>query len=90
MCLFDDDDIEIKYCKSGIYTQDEDGDWIIDDKIKHRQMSNNSIQYWEKPTPEAWKEHIKAMRYSGEPAFQNMIASRLRREDAEGGNPLTA
>jgi len=87
VCLFDADDQEIMNCKSNLYQQNEEGDWVVNTDILHRQMSNNSIQYWEKPTEQSWHEHIEAMRYSGEPGFQNMVAARLRRIDAEGGNP---
>ena len=87
VCLFDIDDDEIRYCKSELFKQDEEGVWAIDKSISHRRMSNNSIQYWTKPEREFWHEHIKAMRYSGEPALQNMVAAKLRRKDVQGSNP---
>jgi adenosylcobalamin-dependent ribonucleoside-triphosphate reductase len=90
VCLFDANDEEVKQCKSNLYKQDEDGNWSIDKDIAHRRMSNNSIQYWAKPPRQQWHEHIQTMRYSGEPGLQNMVAAKLRREDAEGGNPLRA
>lgn len=85
--LFDYDDNEVATSKSNLYKQDENGNWIIDEEISHRRMSNNSIQYEERPSREQWHKHIQEMRYSGEPAFQNLEAVRKRKPDAEGGNP---
>lgn len=87
VCLFDMDDENIRYCKSDLYKQNESGEWVANQDILYRQMSNNSIQYSSKPTREFWHNHIEAMRYSGEPGLQNMVAARLRRPDAQGGNP---
>jgi adenosylcobalamin-dependent ribonucleoside-triphosphate reductase len=84
--LFDYDDEEIYKSKSNLYKQ-VDGQWMLDEEIAHRRMSNNSIQYNKKPSREQWHKHIQEMRMSGEPAFQNLESARLRREDAEGGNP---
>ena len=86
--LFDSDDEEVLNCKTELFKQ-VNGEWKIDEKIGHRRMSNNSIQYEEKPSREQWGKHIQAMRYTGEPAFQNLEAARKRRPDAQGGNPLT-
>lgn len=85
--LFDPDDEEILTAKSNLYYQDSDGKWQINNDIEHRRMSNNTIQYYSKPTREQWHNHITEMRYSGEPAFSNMEAAQKRRPDAEGGNP---
>jgi len=87
ICLFDSDNDEIKYCKSNLFKPNENGIWEIDESISHRRMSDNSIQYWEKPTRDEWHNHVETMKVSGEPAFQNMVAAKLRREDAQGGNP---
>jgi len=87
VCLFDSDDDAILSSKSSLWKQDDTGNWEIDSDIAHRRMSNNSIQYWSKPEREAWHKHIQEMRYSGEPAFQNMVAAVKRRSDAQGGNP---
>ncbi len=84
--LFDYDDDDIYQSKSKLYTQ-IDGEWILDEEISHRRMSNNSIQYDKKPSKEQWHKHIREMRMSGEPAFQNLESAKKRREDAEGGNP---
>jgi len=84
--LFDFDDDEVYKSKSQLYEQ-IDGIWTLNEEISHRRMSNNSIQYDKKPSKEQWHKHIQEMRSSGEPAFQNLEASKKRREDAEGGNP---
>ena len=84
--LFDSDDEEVRQCKSNLYKQ-INGNWEIDQEIQHRRMSNNSIQYDRKPSREDWHRQIKEMRFSGEPGYQNLQAAKLRREDAQGGNP---
>jgi len=84
--LFDFDDDEVYKSKSQLYEQ-IDGIWTLNEEISHRRMSNNSIQYDKKPSRKQWHKHIQEMRSSGEPAFQNLEASKKRREDAEGGNP---
>lgn len=84
--LFEPNDNDIYKSKTNLYKQ-IDGKWVIDKNIEHRRMSNNSIQYEEKPTKQQWHKHINEMRFSGEPGFQNLQAAKSRREDAEGGNP---
>ena len=72
--------------KSNLYTQ-EDGTWKINEEIAHRQMSNNSIFYEEKPSREQLHWQITQMRNSGEPAFINAEAASERRENFKGVNP---
>jgi ribonucleoside-diphosphate reductase alpha chain/ribonucleoside-triphosphate reductase len=72
--------------KTDLYKQ-VNGEWVVDKNIIHRQMSNNTIFYEEKPTKEQLHWQIQKMRYNGEPAFSNMKAVRERKSDAEGGNP---
>ena len=84
--LFEPTDNDIYKSKTELYKQ-INGNWIIDKNIEHRRMSNNSIQYEKRPIREQWHKHINEMRFSGEPAFQNLEAVKKRREDAEGGNP---
>ena len=84
--LFDYNDEETYKAKTELY-KEIDGQWILDDEISHRRMSNNSIQYDKKPSREQWHKNIQEMRVSGEPAFQNLESAKKRREDAEGGNP---
>lgn len=80
------DDKAFVEAKSNLYTQ-EDGIWKINEEIAHRQMSNNSIFYGEKPSREQLHWQITQMRNSGEPAFINAEAARKRRENFKGVNP---
>ena len=80
-----EDEASIK-AKSGLYKEIE-GNWIVDESIIHRQMSNNSIYYKEKPTRERLHWQIEQMRYSGEPAWVNEIAGAKRRPNFNGVNP---
>jgi len=85
--LIDSDDLECIQAKNGIYTQNENGEYVANQDLVHRFMSNNTIIYYQKPTFEQIKWQIEQMRYSGEPGFMNMEAARKRRPDCEGGNP---
>lgn len=85
--LFDYDDEEIRTSKTNLYKRNEDGEFEIDHEISHRRMSNNTIQYDRKPTREQLHQHMQEMRFSGEPGFQNIIAVKKRKPDADGGNP---
>lgn len=84
--LLDADDEECIDAKSNLYKQ-IDGQWIVDKDIIHRQMSNNSIYYKEKPTREQLKWQIEKMRYSGEPGWVNEVAGAKRRPNFNGVNP---
>ncbi len=84
--LIDADDDECIKAKSNLYKQ-IDGQWIVDQEIIHRQMSNNSIYYREKPTREQLHWQIEQMRYSGEPGWVNEIAGAKRRSNMNGVNP---
>lgn len=84
--LFDSDDEECITAKQNLYKQVE-GQWIVNDEIFHRSMSNNSIYYKEKPTRERLHWQVNQMRYSGEPAFVNEEAGKKRRVDLKGVNP---
>ncbi len=84
--LLDADDNEAIEAKSGLYKQ-VDGQWIVDKEIIHRQMSNNSIYYTEKPSRERLHWQIERMRYSGEPAWVNAEAAAKRRSNFNGVNP---
>lgn len=52
-----------------------------------RQMSNNSVLYYEKPSKQELKEIFQRIRHSGEPGFANMQAASLRRPNMTGFNP---
>lgn len=84
--LVDSDDKECIEAKSALYKQ-IDGQWIVDQDIIHRQMSNNSIYYTEKPTREQLHWQIQQMRYSGEPGWVNEVAGAKRRPNMNGVNP---
>jgi ribonucleoside-diphosphate reductase alpha chain/ribonucleoside-triphosphate reductase len=84
--LIDSDDKECIEAKSKLYKQ-IDGQWIVDKDIIHRQMSNNSIYYKEKPKRETLHWQIQQMRYSGEPGWVNAEAGSKRRENMNGVNP---
>ena len=84
--LVDADDETCIQAKSNLYRQ-VNGHWEIDKSIAHRQMSNNSIFYREKPTREKLHWHIQQMRYSGEPGWINEEAGARRRPNFNGCNP---
>lgn len=84
--LVDADDQECIEAKSKLYTM-EDGKWIVNEEILHRQMSNNSIYYKEKPTRERLKWQLERMRFSGEPGWVNEVAGAKRRPNFNGVNP---
>lgn len=86
MILIDADDKECVEAKSNLYKQ-IDGQWIVDQNIIHRQMSNNSIYYTEKPSREKLHWQIQQMRYSGEPGWINAEAAAKRRPNMNGVNP---
>lgn len=84
--LIDPEDELCVEAKSNLYKK-IDGQWIVDKDIIHRQMSNNSIYYREKPSRERLHWQIERMRYSGEPGWVNEEAGRKRRSNMNGVNP---
>jgi adenosylcobalamin-dependent ribonucleoside-triphosphate reductase len=84
--LIDADDKDCIQAKSQLYKK-VDEKWVIDTEISHRQMSNNSIYYREKPTREKLHWHMQQMRYSGEPGWINEEAGAKRRPNFNGVNP---
>ena len=84
--LIDADDEACIRAKSRLYRQVH-GRWEIDKAIAHRQMSNNSIYYREKPTREKLHWHLQQMRYSGEPGWIHEPAGARRRPNVTGCNP---
>ena len=84
--MIDQDEDDIINAKTNLYKQ-IDGEWVIDTDISHRQMSNNSIYYFEKPTRDRLHWQMEKMRYNGEPAFYNAVAGQKRRADFIGTNP---
>ncbi len=84
--LVDADDKECVEAKSNLYIQ-EDGKWSVNEEILHRQMSNNSIFYKERPSREQIKWQLEKMRYSGEPGWVSEPAGLKRRPNFNGVNP---
>lgn len=84
--LVDADDRTCIEAKNHLYRQ-VNGRWEINKSIAHRQMSNNSIYYREKPSRDMLHWHLEQMRYSGEPGWINEEAGRKRRPNFNGCNP---
>ena len=83
----DKDDLDILNAKQNLYYQDGKGNWISNQDILHRTLSNNTVFYHEKPTKEELIHQFDLIRTSGEPAFANMQEMKRRRPDVQGGNP---
>jgi adenosylcobalamin-dependent ribonucleoside-triphosphate reductase len=81
------DEMDIEHAKNGMYYQDEHGNWVENQEILHRRMSNNSIFYEAKPTRDELHQNFINMRYTGERGFVNAQAGRKRRKDFAGMNP---
>lgn len=86
MVLVDPEDLASIRAKSELYKK-IDGQWIVDQELVHRQMSNNSIYYQSKPDRETLRWLLEQMRYSGEPGFINGEAAAKRRPNMNGVNP---
>lgn len=87
MVLIDQNDDESINAKSNLYYKTDEGKWIIDPDIAHRQISNNSIYFKQKPTRQELNWMLQAMRNSGEPGFVNQVAAAKRRPDFNVVNP---
>ena len=90
MCLSSDKDEDMMNAKMNLYTQDDKGNWIVNQDIIHRMMSNNSTAYWSKPTFEELKQRFEIIKHSAENNFFNMEHARKRKANVKGTNPLTA
>jgi len=82
-----DEDKEFITAKNGIYYQDENGNWFKNEELGHREMSNNSILFYEKPSRERLHEIFSSIKISGEPGFYNMAAveKKVRKHSQELG-----
>ena len=87
--IFDVDDIECIQAKKDLYQKNESNEWKINKNIIHRQMSNNSIMYKQKPTREQLHWNIQQLRNTGEPGFINYTSASIRRENFEILNPCS-
>ncbi|MFF2531402.1 ribonucleoside-triphosphate reductase, adenosylcobalamin-dependent [Brevibacillus sp. NPDC058079] len=81
------DDDAIENAKNVIFTQDSEGNWITNNDLLHRTMSNNSIFYEEKPTREQLHKNFENMKLTGERGLVNAESARKRRQDFGGLNP---
>ena len=88
LLMLDENDYISIDAKSNLYTK-QNGKWILNKDIIHRQMSNNSIAYYSKPTREKLHEAVERLKISAEPSFINMEEMQRRKEGAMGLNPLT-
>lgn len=86
MVIIDPDDKDTLDAKTNLY-KNVDGKWIVNNDLIHRQMSNNSIYYTERPNREKLKWQLEKMRYSGEPGWINSEAASKRRPNMNGVNP---
>lgn len=86
IALIDVTDKTSMQMKNNIYNL-INGEWVVNEEILHRQMSNNSIYYHSKPTREFFHWQLQQMRFSGEPAWVNEEAGKKRRENFNGVNP---
>lgn len=87
MAFFDADDQEVMDAKKDLYTQDKDGNWVVNKEILHRMMSNNSVAYENKPSFEELKKKFETIRYSAEGNFYNIEAARKRKSNCKISNP---
>jgi len=93
IALIDQDDEMSMQLKSKLYKvvgHDESTGYDIFEKdmsIAHREMSNNSIFYTEKPTRAKLNWHIETQKFTGEPAMINAEAASKRRPNYQGTNP---
>jgi len=88
MVLCEEDDYDIINAKSNLYVNNN-GVWELNKKLEHRQMSNNTIIYKDKPTQYKFHENFTKLRYTGEPATLNLEQALKRNPNAKGLNPLT-
>lgn len=86
MIICDEDDEEVMNAKRNMYKV-IDGEWIEDEKISHRRMSNNSVLYTKKPSREKIEEMINSIKINGEPGFINGTEAARRKSSFKGCNP---
>jgi len=87
MCLSSDGDKEMMNAKMELYKQDINGNWIANQDLLHRMMSNNSTMYWEKPTYSELKKRFEIIKHSAENNFFNGEQAKKRFESFSGTNP---
>lgn len=85
--FIDFDDEEAMNAKSSLWKLDDAGNWVRNEAISHREMSNNSAMYYQKPTREQLHANFQKMRFSGEPAIVNAEEALRRNPNFKGLNP---
>lgn len=86
MVICDEGDKDIMNAKKDIYTQ-VNGNWVENQEISHRKMSNNSVLYTKRPELDVIKEIIHSIKMNGEPGFINAKEATRRKESFQGTNP---
>jgi ribonucleoside-diphosphate reductase alpha chain/ribonucleoside-triphosphate reductase len=87
MIIISPDDDDSINAKNNLY-QKEGNQWIKNKSIAHREISNNSIMYDERPRRERLHWQLQKMRYSGEPAWINRKALLDRMPEAKDINDI--
>lgn len=85
--LFDNTQDLLIDAKSNLYMQDDAGNWVENEEIIHRRLSNNSILYYSKPSLNELIKRIETIKTTGEPAFINAEQATRRFKEFQGVNP---
>lgn len=86
MILCDEDDKDVINAKSELY-KIVDGNWIENQDVSHRKMSNNSVLYKDTPSLDKIKEILNSIKINGEPGFINGTEAAKRKDSFKGCNP---
>lgn len=82
MRQFSQDDEEAASAKLGLYTQDADGNWVVDTKKEALRMANHTRCFHTKPTREDVEAAVRLQFSSGEGAIQ-FVPEALARANAD-------
>jgi ribonucleoside-diphosphate reductase alpha chain/ribonucleoside-triphosphate reductase len=85
--LISPEDKETQNAKMELYQQNEKGEWVVNESILHRMMSNNSTAYWSKPSYNELKQRFEVIKHSAENNFFNMESAVKRKPNVKGTNP---
>ena len=86
MAMIDPEDKACIEAKSEIYKA-VNGEFKVNNDLVHRQLSNNTIIFNEKPSREYLHEVIEKIKRTGEPGFLNKEAAIKRNPNFKGTNP---
>jgi len=78
MRQFSWDDAEAVNSKSGLYTQDENGNWRVDPAKEALRMANHTSCYHFKPSQDEIEDSVRSQFYSGEGAIQYVPQALIR------------